>query len=578
MAPKRNAPSRVVVVTGGGGGIGAAVAEELGRRGAFVVTMDPLVTLDGAEELPEPEETTAGRIAAAGGAARASTVSVTDRDGVRALFADLVEEHGRLDAVVNVAGITRPTSYASGREEDWAGVLSVHLDGYLNVLGAALPLMATAGRGAILGVTSGSGWRAADAGAYSCAKRAVAALTWQLGRAAPAGVCVNAMSPIAVTRMVTAALGRARAASTASGSRPGSGSTSSTGSASGRSSTGGLSLGSMPQPEELGPFGAYLVGESASWCRGRVLFAGGPEVAVVDEPRLLEVVRTSGVASLRRVLDVVLPGALAAAESAQASTGGSNPRFAGLFDASGEGGSGGTEVAAADPVIRSCAVVSDRPELGAALAGALGARSVACQRVDAGVVGAGFDAAAGALAAADEREGPLDAVVVALAGRPGPSGPSGWERVLAEHDGIVEDIRADAAWTRAVADLAGRHERPVRLVTLTDATTAGGRSRAQAAAQLSRAASGATGGRVAHLAVAVEATATGPVADLTAHLACSPDAPALSGAEVVAGDGWVGLRSHPRVAGSVTFGGPGLPPWFDNVLRQMTAADRTERT
>ena len=87
-------------------------------------------------------------------------------------------------------------------------MLAVHLDGYLNVLGAALPIMAAAGHGRILGVTSGSGWRPADTGAYGCAKRAVASLTWQLGRHAPPGVVVNAMSPIAVTRMVTAALGR----------------------------------------------------------------------------------------------------------------------------------------------------------------------------------------------------------------------------------------------------------------------------------------------------------------------------------------------------------------------------------
>ena len=58
-------------------------------------------------------------------------------------------------------------------------MLSVHLDGYLNVLRAALPLMAAAGPRPDPGVTSGSGWRPADAGAYSCAKRAVAALTWQ---------------------------------------------------------------------------------------------------------------------------------------------------------------------------------------------------------------------------------------------------------------------------------------------------------------------------------------------------------------------------------------------------------------
>lgn len=178
---------RVAVVTGGGGGIGAAIAESLGRTGVYVVTVDPLVSVDGSEQLPAPEETTAGRITAAGGAARASAVSVTDASGVRGLFEELDGEFGGLDAVVNVAGITRPTSFATGTDDDWRSVLSVHLDGYHNVLRAALPLMAARGRGHILGVTSGSGWRSADAGAYGCAKRAVAALTWQLGRHAPPG-------------------------------------------------------------------------------------------------------------------------------------------------------------------------------------------------------------------------------------------------------------------------------------------------------------------------------------------------------------------------------------------------------
>ena len=68
----------------------------------------------------------------------------TDAEAIAALFADLVTEHGRLDAVVNVAGITRPTGFASGTDEDWAAVLSVHLDGYRNVLAAALPIMAEA--------------------------------------------------------------------------------------------------------------------------------------------------------------------------------------------------------------------------------------------------------------------------------------------------------------------------------------------------------------------------------------------------------------------------------------------------
>ena len=54
---------------------------------------------------------------------------------------------------------------------------------------------------------------------------------------------------------------------------------------------GGLSLAAMPEPEHLGPLGAHLVAEEFTACRGRVIFAGGSEVAVIDEPRLIEVVR-----------------------------------------------------------------------------------------------------------------------------------------------------------------------------------------------------------------------------------------------------------------------------------------------
>ena len=556
---------RVAVVTGGGGGIGAGIAEELGRGGWFVVTVDPLVTLDGAERLPEPEETTAGRIVAAGGAARATSVSVTDRPAVVGLFQELVDEHGGLDAVVNVAGITRQTYFGRGTEEDWLAVLTVHLEGYLNVLGAALPLMAQAGHGRIVGVTSGSGWRAADAGAYSCAKRAVAALTWQLGRVAPPGVTVNAMSPIAATRMMASALERARKA--------------------GRSGGGGISFLSVAGPEDLGPFAAYLVGEEFGWCSGRVLFAGGPEVAVVDQPRLIEVVRTDGAAPLSRVLDEVLPSAFARAEADQATAGGGNPRFGPIFDAPGpaESGSGstGSEPTGSDPTgsgaaepglspVRSCAIVTDRAGLAESLVAALGARSVATHLIE---PARGFGDAAKALRAAADATGPLDALVVALAGHPATEPPGdGWERVLAGHQGIVEDIHTDAGWARAAADYAADVDRPVRLVTLTDAVSAEGRSRAQASAQHARVAAGATEGRVTAFAAGLEAAdpaAVGSAGELVAHLLGHPGAGGLAGAELVVGPGWIGLRSHPRPVGSITFGGPAVPDWLDGTLREI---------
>jgi NAD(P)-dependent dehydrogenase (short-subunit alcohol dehydrogenase family) len=537
---------RVAVVTGGGGGIGAAMAEELGRGGWHVVTVDPLVTLEGTEQLPEPSETTAGRIVAAGGSARASAASVTDGDALRALFAELAEERGGLDAVVNVAGITRQSYYARGSEEDWLALLSVHLGGYLNVLDAALPLMAEAGFGRILGVTSGSGWRAADAGGYSHAKRAVAALTWQFGDNAPDGVVVNAMSPIAGTRMVAAALERARAAGQAGGG-------------------GGLTLDSMPGPEDLAPLGAHAVSERFGWCNGQVLFAGGPELAIVDHPRLLEVVRTEGATSVAAVLGAVVPRAFVAAEEAQLTNGGSNPRFGPIFD----------EPASAPAVsaeVRTCAVVSDRPGLAAALTGALEARSIACHRLD---PVHGFAAAAAALRAGAEASGPLDAVVTVLADHGPTRNAGGWEGVLAGHRGIIDRLHDDAGWARAVADYAADTDRPVRLVTLTDARHAAGKSRAQASVQLARVAAGATKRRVAAFSVGVEAPeerAEAATGELAALLLGSADTTPLAGAELVVGPGWVGLRSHPRPVGTVTYGGPAVPPWLDATLREIAGA------
>ena len=549
---------RVAVVTGGGAGIGAAIAEELGRAGLFVVTLDPLVTIDGAEALESTDDTTAARIVAAGGSARASSMSVTDRDGVRQLFDDLAGERGGVDVVVNSAGISRPTSFTRGTEEDWRSILAVHLDGYRNVLEAALPHMAEAGHGRIVGVTSGSGWRPADTGAYGCAKRAVASLTWQLGAAAPAGVVLNAVSPIAMTRMVTAALGRSRPP-TSGGASPSSTSGSS-------SATGGLSLGSMPAPEQIAPLVAHLAGEHFSACRGQVLFAAGSELAVVEPPRFLEVVASDGPAGLDRVLEAVTASALAPAEAEQHTTGGSNPRLP-SFD----------QLASATPhppAGRCCAVVAERTPLADAIRQALEARGVTCIMVDPDRVGDGFEPASAVLAAAAGDGDDLDGVVVALSGDRRAGGEAGWERVLDEHAGVADGIFADATWSRAVAERAGRTGAPVRLVTLTTATTTGGRSRAQASAQLARAGRKATDELVSAFAVSVESdsgAAAEAAGQLAAHLVASPEAAPLAGAELMVGAGSIGLRSHPRAATSVVLGDANVPGWLDDVLRETTA-------
>ena len=178
--------------------------------------------------------------------------------------------------------------------------------------------------------------------------------------------------------------------------------------------------------------------------------------------------------------------------------------------------------------------------------------------------------------------GPVDAVVVALRGEDArtvasPDVPA-WQRMLDEHAGITDRIATDAAWVRAVADLAAASDRPVRIVTVVDATTAGGRSRAQAAAQLSRAAHPATADRVDAFAISVEsahASALGQTAEVAAYLVSDAGTGALSGAELVVATDWLGLRSHPRPAGTISFGGPDVPGWLDGALRDMVTAART---
>jgi NAD(P)-dependent dehydrogenase (short-subunit alcohol dehydrogenase family) len=523
----------------------------MGRSGWFVVTVDPLVTLDGTNRVSTPEETTADRIVAGGGSAMASSASVTDREALDALFADLTKEHGPLDAVVNVAGITRQTGFAHGSADDWRAVLDVHLGGFLNILGAALPHMMNQGHGSILGVTSGSGWRAANAGAYSCAKRAIASLVWQLGRQTPSNVTVNAISPIAATRMVAAAAERARKAGTGGG-------------------RGGLSLfDSMPQPEDLAPLGTRLLGDAFRWCSGRVIFAGGSEVAVVDEPRLLEVVRIDGAVPVSHVLEATVPRALALAEAHQASEGGGNPRFGVLFNQP-------LNATTRSAHIGSCVLVSNRDVLIGSVEAALETRSIACHHVP---LTSGFAGAADALKGVLEAHRSIDAIVLAPDGSVAGSQQDGWQRTLEEHAGITRHIEDDAGWARVASDYGATTGRTVRLLTLVDAVDSGGRSRAQASAQLSRSARDATEGRVTAFTISLEdpdRQLSDTLGEVVAYLLGDSETTELAGAELVLRAGWFGIRSHPRPIGSITYGGPSLPEWFDETMEEILGASESQ--
>jgi hypothetical protein len=328
----------------------------------------------------------------------------------------------------------------------------------------------------------------------------------------------------------------------------------------------------MPKPEMLGPVGAYLASERLMWCNGQVIFSSGSEVAWLAPPRLLEVVDTSELTSLPAALETLVPQAFVAAEVAQATNGGSNPRFAAVFadppaSAQAQGPAEG----------KRCLLVTDSDEWRAVAQAALLATGIACVALDTRTCPPGFDAARAAVAGSAREHGPLDVVVVAnLAEAEPPSGETQWRQLLTGHRDLAERIRLDAGWVRAVADYAAQagtaRESSVRLVTITAATTGGGWSRGQAAAQLARAGRLATTTQVEALAVSLESTqasALQAAADLVAYLAGAADVDALSGAELVASGDRLGLRSHPTPAGSISFAGPELPDWLDGTLRAI---------
>ena len=533
-------------------------------QGAFVVTVDPLVSPRRRRAAPDAEETTAGRIVAAGGSARASSVSVTDARRGRAACSPSwsTSSAGSTRWSTSPASAGRPASPRATRTTG-APCSRVHLDGYLNVLGAALPIMAAAGHGRILGVTSGSGWRPADAGAYSCAKRAVAALTWQLGRAAPPG---RDRQRHVADRRDPDGHRRARAApapADASG-------------APGSSATGGLSLGSMPQPEELGPIGAYLVE------RG---------LLVVQRPGDLR--RRSEVAVVERA-----PAARGRAHRRRRVAGararGGHRRRAGA----GRGEPDeqrrqqppvrpqrSTPPAAElpPPALRSCAVVTDAPRSTAGVTAALDARGVTVHaRSTRRTTSPASRGAAGALASAASRASvrstrssspcrvrdPSPACGRAAGSGCSPSTPAS-----------SSSIRTDAGWARAVADHAARTDRSVRLVTLTDATTAGGRSRAQAAAQLARAARGATGDGSPPSRSASRPTPQDGERSLGESWptwCAAPTRAALSGAELVVGDGLVRPAQPPAPERQHHLRRARIPDWLDGALRGIVG--RSART
>ena len=169
---------KVAIVTGAGGGIGRAIAVGLAAAGARILINDIGVSLAGEGGSASPAEETRDEIRALGGEAAINTDSVSDWPSAQRIVAAAKDAFGRVDIVVNNAGILRDAIFHKMEPEQWLSVLNVHLNGTFFVSRAAAPLFKDQGSGAYIHMTSASGLVGNVGQAnYSAAKLGIVALS-----------------------------------------------------------------------------------------------------------------------------------------------------------------------------------------------------------------------------------------------------------------------------------------------------------------------------------------------------------------------------------------------------------------
>jgi NAD(P)-dependent dehydrogenase (short-subunit alcohol dehydrogenase family) len=170
--------NKVVIVTGAGGGVGAEIAKMAAANGASVVVNDLGGSSWGEGADSSPADQTVEAIRAAGGKAAASYRSIAEWDSAHGIIQDALDAFGRIDAVVNNAGILRDVIFHKMTQEDWDLVINVNLNGYFYVSRAAANHFKAQESGSFVHITSTSGLIGNRGQAnYSAAKLGVAGLS-----------------------------------------------------------------------------------------------------------------------------------------------------------------------------------------------------------------------------------------------------------------------------------------------------------------------------------------------------------------------------------------------------------------
>ena len=236
---------QVAIITGGAQGIGEGICEVFCQAGATVALWDIR---------PSGQET-AERIKASGGNIFFQSVDVTDRKAVDSAVQEIIDAHGKIDILINNAGVLRDRSFLKMEQEEWDTVINVNLNALFTTTQAVLPHMREAGYGRIISASSVNGFAGAFGQTnYTATKAGVAGFTRSLAREVGRfGITANAVAPGFIASEMTASMPPEVV----------------------KAGIAMIPVGRIGSPEDMGYAYLYLASKEAGFINGTTLHANG---------------------------------------------------------------------------------------------------------------------------------------------------------------------------------------------------------------------------------------------------------------------------------------------------------------